>query len=286
MWNAPFAEALAARTVAPTGVVESMKWVGMNANRFTGNGVLITGGTSGLGAAAARVFVAKGAQVVIAGRNRARGEAVAAELGQRVRFVETDVAVEADVQRAVDAACDAPHGLRVALSAAGAAVVAKTIGRDGPHSLEAFRRMLEVNLVGSFNVLRLAAHAMSSNAPDPEGARGVIVVTSSIGASEGQMGQVAYAAAKGGVSAMVLPAARDLARNGIRVVGVAPGVFDTPFMDVLSDAARQQVAEAVPFPTRLGRADEFAELVAHIASNVMLNGEVIRIDGALRLGPR
>jgi len=249
-------------------------------------GALVTGGTSGLGAAAAAQLALAGGSVVIGGRNAASGARVVEAMGGTSRFVQLDVTNEASVAAAVAEAADAPRGLRVAVSAAGSAIVAKTVGRDGAHPLASFESILQTNLVGSFNLLRLAAEAMSANEPDDDGSRGVIVLTSSIGAYDGQMGQVAYAAAKGGIVSMVLPAARDLARSGIRVVGIAPGVFDTPFMDVLSDDAKVAVAAAVPFPPRLGRADEYASLVLEIVRNTMLNGETIRLDGALRLSAR
>jgi NAD(P)-dependent dehydrogenase (short-subunit alcohol dehydrogenase family) len=247
---------------------------------------LITGGSSGLGAAAARALASAGAQVYAGGRNTVAGTAVADSIGHSAQFVHLDVTDEGSVAEAVILAASAPRGLRIAVSAAGSAIVTKTVGREGPHPLDSFEQTLRTNLVGSFNLLRLAAAAMTENEPDEEGERGVIVLTSSIGAYDGQMGQVAYAAAKGGIVSMVLPAARDLAKSGIRVVGIAPGVFDTPFMDVLSDDAKQAVSAAVPFPPRLGRADEYASLVIEIVRNTMLNGETIRLDGALRLSAR
>ena len=252
---------------------------------FSGVGVLVTGGTSGLGAETARGFASAGAQVTIAGRNAEAGKSLADELGALTTFVSTDVTDEDQVAEAVEVARGAPRGLRVVVSAAGVAAVAKTVGRDGaPHALATFRQMIDVNLVGAFNVLRYAAAAMKSNGADEDGGRGVIVLTSSVGAFEGQMGQVAYAASKGGVVAMTLPAARDLARSGIRVAGIAPGVFDTPFMDILSEEAKAGISASVPHPSRLGKAEEYAALVLHIAQNPMLNGETIRLDGALRLG--
>lgn len=251
-----------------------------------GTGVIVTGGTSGLGLAAATALRDTGAEVVVVGRNAQAGAAFVNESEGRGRFAAADVTDENALAAAVAQAADAPKGLRVAVSAAGSAIVQKTLGRDGPHSLAAFRDMLDVNLVGSFNLLRLAAAAMAGNEPDEDGGRGVIVLTSSVAAYEGQMGQVAYATAKGGILSMVLPAARDLARNGIRVVAIVPGVFDTPFMDILSDDARAGVAAAVPFPSRLGKPVEYASLVQEVARNPMINGEAIRLDGALRLGIR
>ena len=246
-------------------------------------GVLVTGGTSGLGAETVRRLAALGAHVVIAGRSEDAGKRLADEVG--ATFVRTDVTDERDVERAAAAAAEAPNGLRVAVSAAGVATIGKTVGRDGsPHPAEPFKQMLEVNLFGAFNLLRYAAAAMSVNAPNEDGGSGVVVLTSSVGAFEGQMGQVAYAAAKGGIVSMVLPAARDLAKTGVRVVGVAPGVFDTPFMDILSEDAKAGIASSIPHPSRLGKSSEYASLVQHIAENPMLNGETIRLDGALRLG--
>lgn len=259
----------------------------MNAPSFlAGSGALVTGGTSGLGASAAKALADAGAQVVVVGRNAAAGERVAAALTPVGHFASADVSDEAQVAAAVDLAANAANGLRVAVSAAGNAIVEKTVGQSGPHSLSTFRGVLDVNLIGSFNVLRLAAAKMSENLPDADGSRGVIILTSSIGGIEGSMGQVAYAAAKGAIISMILPAARDLARSGIRVVGIAPGVFDTPFMDVLSDEVRAAVAGSVPYPRRLGFPEEYASLVLEITRNPMLNGDTIRLDGALRLGLR
>lgn len=254
---------------------------------LAGAAAVVTGGTSGLGASAATDLAGAAATVVVVGRNVDAGrefELAHRGVGQFFRADVTDGEALADaVHRAARAA---PRGLRVAVAAAGSAIVQKTVGREGPHPLESFERMLDVNLVGAFQLLRLAAAEMAGNAPDEEGERGVIVLTSSVAAFEGQMGQVAYAAAKGGVVSMVLPAARDLARSGIRVVAVVPGVFDTPFMDALSDEARAGIASAVPFPRRLGKPAEYASLVREIVRNPMLNGEVIRLDGALRLSAR
>ena len=235
---------------------------------------VVTGAASGLGAATADRLACAGHRVVRL--DRAGGPDV----------LTGDVTREADVRAGVEAAV-AAGPLRVAVSCAGVAAVGRTVNRDrAPLDLEAFRRVVEVNLVGSFNLLRLAAAAMAENAPDAEGQRGVIVLTASVAAFDGQIGQVAYAASKGGVVGMVLPAARDLAAAGIRVVAVAPGTFDTPLLAGLPEAARASLAAAVPNPARLGRPDEYAALVAHIVENVMLNGETIRLDGALRMAPR
>ncbi|KIX84762.1 3-hydroxyacyl-CoA dehydrogenase [Thermus filiformis] len=237
---------------------------------------LVTGGASGLGRAAALALKAKGYRVVVL--DLKRGE-------EDLLHVEGDVTREEDVGRAVARAQEeAP--LFAVVNAAGIGLARKILGKEGPHDLESFRKVVEVNLVGTFNVLRLAAWAMRENPPDREGQRGVIVNTASVAAFEGQVGQAAYAASKGGVVALTLPAARELADWGIRVVAVAPGLFDTPLLQGLPEKARASLAEQVPFPRRLGRPEEYAALVLHILENPMLNGEVIRLDGALRMAPR
>jgi NAD(P)-dependent dehydrogenase (short-subunit alcohol dehydrogenase family) len=252
---------------------------------ITGRTVLVTGGGSGLGAATARMVVDNGGSVVVADVDEERGKRVAAELGERARFVATDVTDEASAAAAVAAAAEA-GGLGVAVNCAGIAPAERVLGREGPHSLARFVAAVQVNLVGTFNVLRLAATAMAANEPDEGGERGLCVNTASIAAFEGQIGQIAYAASKGGVAAMTLPAARDLASLGIRVCAIAPGVFATPMLRGLPEQAQASLAEAVPFPHRLGRPEEYAELVAHLVANPMLNGEVVRLDGALRMAPR
>jgi NAD(P)-dependent dehydrogenase (short-subunit alcohol dehydrogenase family) len=252
---------------------------------IAGRTVLVTGGGSGLGAATARMVVDHGGSVVVADLDRERGAKVAAELGERARFVATDVTDEASVRVAVAAAADA-GGLHAVVSCAGVAVAERVLGRDGPHSLTRFANVVQVNLVGTFNVARLAAEAMAGNEPLADGERGVVVNTASVGAFDGQIGQAAYAASKAGVAGMTLPVARDLARHGIRVVAVAPGIFDTPMLAGLSDQARASLGAQMPFPARLGRPEEYAALVRHIIENPMLNGEVIRLDGALRMAPK
>jgi len=242
---------------------------------------LVTGGASGLGAATARRLHAGGATVTIADLDREAGAALAAELGERAAFVACDVTNTAQVEAAVGA-----PGLRISISCAGIGYAERTLSRLGPHDLEAFARVVAVNLVGTFNVLRLAAQAMAGNDLDAGGERGVIVNTASIAAFEGQIGQAAYAVSKGGVAGLTLPAARDLAGLGIRVVAIAPGLFDTPLLAGLPAAARSAMGERVPHPSRLGRPDEYAALAAHVVENPMLNGEVIRLDGALRMPPR
>ncbi len=248
---------------------------------------LITGGGSGLGAACARLFVASGANVVIADVNAEAGEGTAAELGPRARFVRTDVTNEADVQAAVDTARAAFGGLHGAINCAGVAIAERVVGRDGPHALSHFTRVVEVNLIGTFNVIRLVAAALTQNEPrTADGERGVIVNTASVAAFDGQIGQAAYAASKGGVAAMTLPIARELARHGVRVMTIAPGLFDTPMLAGLPEPARQSLGEQVPFPSRLGNPAEYAALARHIVENGMLNGEVIRLDGAIRMAPK
>ncbi len=251
---------------------------------------LVTGGASGLGAATARLFAAEGASVVIADLDRTAGEKLAVELGSAARFALTDVTSEKDAQAAVDLACKAFGHLHGLVNCAGVAPSEKVIGRDGPHRLESFAKTININLVGTFNMIRLAAAAIAKEEPGEDGERGVIVNTASIAAFDGQIGQAAYAASKGGVAALTLPIARELARSGIRVVTIAPGIFETPLMSKLMASFPQEVQEAlarsVPFPPRLGRPAEFAALVYHIVENTMLNGETIRLDGALRMPPR
>jgi NAD(P)-dependent dehydrogenase (short-subunit alcohol dehydrogenase family) len=251
-----------------------------------GRTFLVSGGGSGLGAATARMLAEAGAHVLIADVNRAAGEAVAAELGERARFAATDVTDEASVQAAVGAAVTAFGGLHGAVNCAGIAIAERALGKNGPHPLGAFTKVIMVNLVGSFNVIRLTAVAMAQNEPAASGERGVIVNTASVAAFDGQIGQAAYSASKGGVVSMTLPIARELARFGIRVMTIAPGIFETPMLAGLPDAARQSLGQQVPFPSRLGQPTEYAALVRHIVENQMLNGEVIRLDGAIRMAPK
>ena len=251
-----------------------------------GRTFLVTGGGSGLGEATARKLVEGGAAVILADVNAERGKAVAEELGGRARFVKTDVTSEPDVREAVAAAISTFGDLHGAVSCAGIGPPARVVGKDGPHPLDLFEKVVRVNLIGTFNTLRLVAEALIHNEPDEEGERGVIINTASVAAYEGQIGQAAYAASKGGVVALTLPAARELARHGIRVVTIAPGLFDTPLMAGLPEKARQSLGEQVPFPPRLGRPEEYAALAAHIVENTMINGEVIRLDGAIRMQPR
>jgi 3-hydroxyacyl-CoA dehydrogenase/3-hydroxy-2-methylbutyryl-CoA dehydrogenase len=254
--------------------------------RISGSGALVAGGASGLGEAAARRLHAEGAHVVIADLNQEPDEQLAAELGERAAFVRADITDADAVGAAVERAAQAPGGLRISACCAGIGWAEKVAGKRGPHALEPFEAVIKVNLIGTFNVLRLAAAAMLSNDPGASGERGVCINTASIAAYDGQIGQVSYSASKGAIVGMTLPAARDLASVGIRVLTIAPGTFDTPLLGALPEPARQALGAAVPFPPRLGRPEEFAALAVHIVENEMLNGEVIRLDGALRMPPR
>ena len=251
------------------------------------NGVfVITGGGSGLGAASARMLVEAGGRVVLADVNAQAGEALAAELGAAACFVQTDVTDADSAKAAIDAAVQRFGGLNGLVSCAGVAPAEKVVGREGPHRLESFARTVSINLIGTFNMLRLAADVMSKAEPDAGGERGVIVNTASVAAFEGQVGQAAYAASKAGVVGMTLPIARELARSGIRVNAIAPGLFLTPMMEALPQDVQDSLGKATPFPPRLGRPAEFAALVRSIVENVMLNGEVIRMDGAIRMAAK
>ncbi|HTT27798.1 MAG TPA: SDR family NAD(P)-dependent oxidoreductase [Solirubrobacteraceae bacterium] len=254
--------------------------------RIEGNGALVAGGASGLGEATVRRLVAGGAHVVIADLNEERGQTLAGELGERATFMHINVTDEAAVGAAVRVAAGQPVPLRIAVSCAGIGWAARVAGRRGAHPLQPFETVIQVNLIGTFNVMRLAAAAMLESEPTESGERGVCVNTASIAAFDGQIGQIAYSASKGAIASMTLPAARDLASVGIRVCAIAPGTFDTPLLAALPEESREALAAAVPFPSRLGRPDEFAALVAHIVENEMLNGEVIRLDGSLRMPPK
>jgi NAD(P)-dependent dehydrogenase (short-subunit alcohol dehydrogenase family) len=253
--------------------------------RIEGARALVAGGASGLGEATARVLATAGATVTIADLNAEKGEALAAELGGAATFVEVDVTDAEAVAAAVETAAGDGE-LRVSVCCAGIGWAERVAHKGGPHNLELFTKVIEVNLIGTFNVLRLAAARMSANEPDEEGERGVCVNTASIAAYDGQIGQVAYSASKGGIVGMTLPAARDLAGRGIRVVTIAPGLFDTPLLAALPEEARQALGAGIPFPSRLGRPEEYARVVAEIVANPMLNGETIRLDGALRMPPK
>ncbi len=251
-----------------------------------GAGALVAGGASGLGAATARALAEAGAAVVVADLNAEKGEALVAELGPAASFVECDVTDEGAVGAAVERAAAAEGGLRVSVCCAGIGWAERVAHKGGPHNLEFFSNVVKVNLIGTFNVLRLAAAAMGGNEPDGEGERGVCVNTASIAAFDGQIGQIAYAASKGGIVGMTLPAARDMASRGVRVVTIAPGLFDTPLLAALPEEAREALGAGIPFPSRLGRPEEYARLVGQIVANPMLNGETIRLDGALRMPPK
>ena len=251
-----------------------------------GSVFVITGGASGLGAATARMIVAGGGKAVLADVNDKDGTALAGVLGASARFVRTDVTDEASGKAAVDAAVAGFGGLHGLVNCAGVVHGERILGKEGPHSLAAFARTININLIGSFNMTRLAADAMSRNAPNAAGERGVIVLTASVAAYDGQIGQAAYSASKSGLVGMTLPIARELARHGIRVVAIAPGLFETPMMGSLSAEVQESLAKMVPFPPRLGRPAEYASLVAEIVRNEMLNGETIRLDGAIRMAPK
>lgn len=254
--------------------------------QIQGHTFLVTGGASGLGAASVRRLVELGGRVVIADMNEAAGAALADELGDAARFHPTDVTSEFDVQGAIDLAVREFGSLDGLVQCAGVLGAARIVGREGPHDLALFERVVRVNLIGTFNVLRLAAATMSINAPTGDGERGVVINTSSVAAWEGQIGQAAYAASKGAVASMVLPAARELAKFGIRVVAIAPGIFDTAMMAGATDEVRQSLASQIPFPARLGRAEEFAHMVQAIIENPYLNGATLRLDAAVRMGPK
>jgi NAD(P)-dependent dehydrogenase (short-subunit alcohol dehydrogenase family) len=247
---------------------------------------IITGGASGLGQAVAECVVAAGGRVALLDVNAAAGNALAAGLGERACFIETDVTSEAAVNAAVDAATQAMGGLNVAVNCAGVGWPKRMVGKDGPMPGDFFRKVVEINLVGTLLVCKAAAAAMQKNAPNADGERGAIVMTASVAAFDGQIGQVAYAASKGGVVGMTLPMARELAGFGIRVVTIAPGLFLTPMMAALPAEAQESLGKQVPFPPRLGRPPEYASFVRQIIENPMLNGETIRLDGAIRMAPR
>ena len=247
---------------------------------------VVTGGSSGLGESCARMVVDAGGKVLLADVNKAAGEALASELGGSACFVETDVSNEESARHAIDTARSTFGGLHGLVNCAGIAPAEKILGREGIHRLAIFSRVINVNLLGSFNMIRLAAEAMSQSEPNEAGERGVIVNTASVAAYDGQIGQVAYAASKGGVVAMTLPIARELARFGIRVMTIAPGVFETPMILGMPPEVQEALGKMVPFPSRLGKPTEYAALVRHIVENVMLNGEVIRLDGAIRMAAK
>ncbi|MCG3173565.1 MAG: putative oxidoreductase [Myxococcota bacterium] len=251
-----------------------------------GKVAVVSGGASGLGAAAVRAFVKAGGSAVIMDLNEEAGAALARELGDKAAFIKTDVTSPEQVTAALDLAQSKFGGLHVAINCAGVGVAARTLSKNGPMDLNLFRKVIEINLIGTFNVIRLAADRMAKNAPGPSDERGVIINTASVAAFDGQIGQAAYSASKGGVVGMTLPIARDLMGNGIRVMTIAPGIFDTPMLAMLPQEARDSLAAQVPFPKRLGNPAEYGALAMHIIENQMLNAEVIRLDGAIRMQPK
>lgn len=254
--------------------------------QICGSTFIVTGGASGLGEGTVRTLAENGANVVIADFQASLGEALARELGAKARFANCDVTSEADGKAAVGTALREFGGLQGLVNCAGIAIGEKTIGKEGPHGLASFTKVIHVNLIGTFNMIRLAADAMANGQPNAGGERGVIVNTASVAAYDGQIGQVAYAASKGGVVALTLPVARDLSRSGIRVVTIAPGIFETPMLKGMPKEVQDSLGQQVPFPSRLGRPAEYASLVRHIVENAMLNGETIRLDGAIRMAPK
>jgi NAD(P)-dependent dehydrogenase (short-subunit alcohol dehydrogenase family) len=260
--------------------------VGCPVVEVEGTGALVAGGASGLGEATARALAGAGATVVIADLNAEKGKALAAELGAGASFVQADVTDEAAVSAAVEQAASTDGDLRISVCCAGIGWAERIAHKGGPHNLEFFTNVVKVNLIGTFNVLRFAAAAMSENEPNEEGERGVCVNTASIAAYDGQIGQIAYSASKGGIVSMTLPAARDMASRGVRVVTIAPGLFDTPLLAALPEEHRAALGVGIPFPSRLGRPEEYARMVGQIVANPMLNGETIRLDGALRMPPK
>ena len=246
----------------------------------------VTGGGSGLGAATALLLAENGAQVVLADVDEESGEQMASQIGNGTKFIRTDVTDEASVQDALDSVVETFGSLSGVVNCAGIGPAARVVGKKGVHDLGLFTRTVEINLVGTFNVIRLAAVRLAGNEPDDEGERGLIINTASVAAYDGQIGQAAYAASKGGVVALTLPVARELASSGIRVVTIAPGIFETPMLAALPEDAKESLGKQVPFPQRLGKPEEYAALAKHIVENRMLNGEVIRLDGAIRMAPR
>ncbi|GEN53300.1 3-hydroxyacyl-CoA dehydrogenase [Halobacillus faecis] len=247
---------------------------------------IVTGGASGLGEATVRKIARNGGKVVIADQNADKGGALAEELGSSVLFAKVDVTSSDEIERTLQATVETFGQVNTVINCAGIVTGEKVVGRNGPHPLESFSKIIEVNLIGTFNVIRLAAEKMQENEPNEYGERGVIINTASIAAYEGQIGQAAYSASKGGVAAMTMPISRELARHGIRVMAIAPGLFETPMFEQLPEEARDALGKATPFPSRLGKPYEYAKLALSILDNPMLNGEVIRLDGAIRLQPK
>ena len=254
--------------------------------QLKGNTFIVTGGASGLGEATVKTLVESGANVVIADLQVEKGQALVQSLGKQVRFIKTDITNEEDGKAAVALSGNEFGGLQGLVNCAGIAVAEKTVGKDGPHLLANFTRCITVNLIGTFNMIRLAAAVMTKGQPNASGERGVIINTASVAAYDGQIGQAAYSASKGGIVGMTLPIARDLSRDGIRVCTIAPGIFETPMLFGLPKEVQDALGKMVPFPSRLGRPAEYAALAKHIIENEMLNGETIRLDGAIRLAPK
>jgi NAD(P)-dependent dehydrogenase (short-subunit alcohol dehydrogenase family) len=254
--------------------------------QLNNNTFIVTGAGSGLGGGTADLFAENGANVILLDINEEAGKARADRIGERALFVRTDVSSEEDVTRAIEAGVEQFGSIHGAINCAGIVLGRKTVSRRGVHDLASFEKIIRVNLIGSFNVTRLAAEAMMKNEPNEEGERGVIISTASVAAYEGQIGQAAYSASKGGIVGMTLPIARDLAGSGIRVMAIAPGIFSTPMVSGMPQELQDSLAAQIPFPSRLGRPSEYAELARHIVENSMLNGGVIRLDGAIRMGPK
>lgn len=254
--------------------------------KLENNTVVVTGGASGLGAAVSRKIIEKGGSVIIADLNEESGNNLATELGPKAIFALTDVTDSDSINATLDIAQAQPGTFRAVVNCAGILTAGKVVGKNGPHCLDTYAKVINVNLVGTFNVIRLSAARFITNEPDDENERGVVINTASVAAFDGQMGQAAYSASKAGVAGMTLPLSRDLAREGVRVMTIAPGIFDTAMMAGMTEEVRAGLSATVPFPPRLGRPDEFAHLASHILENTMLNGEVIRLDGALRMSAR
>ncbi len=254
--------------------------------KVTGSVFVVSGGASGLGEAVCRELVGAGGKVVVADMNVEGGKRVAADLGGSATFLQTDVTNEGQVEAAVKLAVESFGGLHGAISCAGVGMAMRIVSKMGPHPLDVFKTVLDINLIGTFNVMRFAANVMSQNSPNETGERGVLINTASVAAFDGQIGQIAYSASKAAIVGMTLPVARDLAKMGIRCVTIAPGLFDTPLMAMLPEEVKKALGESVPFPNRLGEPAEFAALAKHIVENPMLNGETIRLDGALRMAPK
>lgn len=247
---------------------------------------LVTGGASGLGFATAEMIIENGGNAMLLDVNAEAGEKAETELGKNAKFVKTDVTNEAEVQNAIDISVKHFGGIHGVANCAGVGPAMRVVGKNGPHALDFFSKVININLIGTFNVLRLATNVMQNNEPNEDGERGIIINTASVAAFDGQIGQAAYSASKGGIVAMTLPIARELARMGIRVMAIAPGIFETPLLASLPKEVQDSLGQQVPFPSRLGKPFEFANLVKHIIENTMLNGEVIRLDGAIRMGAK